>query len=113
MKSFQGIEIDPEVVKKVSKNTQNLIINEGDFFKSSFQAPSILILNPPYGKRIKIPGKKTSYFLKIISHIKDNFGPKRFGMIIPYDASIHIKSDQRLPFNQNGIQVEFLIFDSK
>jgi putative N6-adenine-specific DNA methylase len=106
--SLIGNELDKEVFENVKE--QELDIRHGDFFDFSFENTNYLILNPPYGKRIKIDQDKVKYFKSLIGHIKTNIKPDRFGIIIPRDFAGQIHCKERLNFNQNGIKVTFLIF---
>ena len=67
------------------------------------------MLNPPYGKRIAIQGDKRKYFNQLVEHLQQQEF-KRAGIIIPKIYSQKIQATKRLAFNQNGIQVEFLVF---
>lgn len=108
IKEFVGNELDPTVYEEVSKN--DFYVTNEDFFNYSSKNIDILILNPPYGKRIKIHQDKVEYFKSIISHIKGHIKPKIFGVIIPRDFASSIECKERIHFNQNGIKVSFLIF---
>lgn len=108
--SLKGIEIDETIYKQLNKFETDIKFINDDFFKHVDKTSSIIIMNPPYGKRIKIPGKKTQYYKKILDNIQDNFCAVKIGMIIPKDCSIHFQAKTRLRFSQNGIAVEFLIF---
>jgi putative N6-adenine-specific DNA methylase len=106
--SLVGNELDESVYENIKG--EGLDIRLGDFFNFTFDSPSFLILNPPYGKRIRIDQDKVKYFRSLIKHIKANIKPKKFGIIIPRDFASQIESKERLNFNQNGIKVSFLIF---
>lgn len=83
-----------------------------NFFKLGQQGDhDIYILNPPYGKRVKIAGDKIEYFQSIIDHCRDHLKAAKLGLIIPSSFSMKFNADSRLKFNQNGIMVEFLVFD--
>ena len=104
-----GNELDKNVADQAS--TEEIKIQQGDLFDFKIDTTNMLIVNPPYGKRIQIKGDKIKYFINIIKHIKQDIQPKQFGIIIPRDYASSIKSDKRLTFNQNGIKVEYLIFN--
>lgn len=81
-----------------------------DVFEASpvtTELPKIVIINPPYGKRIKITGDKKAYFSKLINTIIRVYDPHAFGIIIPKPFVPKIKA-HKLYFKQNGIDVCFL-----
>lgn len=103
-----GLDIDPKVPPR-----EGLEIKQRDFFaplseeeKKNFRG-RYLICNLPYGKRVKISGERKKYFKEVIEIIKDEYRPKRFGVIAPADISLPIKT--KVPFNNNGIKVNFYI----
>lgn len=103
-KHIYGHDINEQVLDKMK---DELNISKQDFFNiEKLKKNTIIIMNPPYGKRIKVIDMN-SYFQKIIDKLK-LIGPDSIGMIIPKDYSKRIKSKKRLAFNQNGIKVEFL-----
>lgn len=109
--SLLGNEINESVFNKVKEEGFN--ITNGDFFNFKQMDKGILILNPPYGKRVKIEGKPQLYFDSLIKHIKEKIRPKKFGIIIPRSFAQKYNPSERISFNQNGIKVDFLIFKIK
>lgn len=105
--NIKGIEIDPKVV---ANKDPELNIEQGDFYNlKDFETPTIIIINPPYGKRIKIKDPNT-FFIKLIEKCKSLNNLISFGIIIPTPYSFNIPCKRRLKFNQNSIKVEFLVF---
>tara|TARA_Y100000780_G_scaffold155505_1_gene140208 strand:+ start:245940 stop:247031 length:1092 start_codon:yes stop_codon:yes gene_type:complete len=108
VKSCYGFDLEP-----VAKTSENLLIETHDIFTSlpdknkTLVKGSYLICNPPYGKRVKIQGKKKAYFESLIKQIEKEFKPKLYGMIIPSDVQIPFPI--KIPFNNNGIKVNFCI----
>lgn len=112
-KKLFGRDIDSEVIKKnqslestIHFQVENILEEHAE---KTISGKNIVIINPPYGKRIKITGDKIVFFKKLIKAIQFKYKPICIGMIIPRDFASKIKADQRIPFNQNGIKVEFLI----
>lgn len=66
---------------------------------------SILVCNFPYGKRVKIAGDRQAYFDKLSDLISKKIRPKAYGVIVP--ADIRFKCEKKIPFNNNGIKVNF------
>lgn len=100
-----GFDKDPNIVKKLSLK----YVQTADFFKHQIKT-DFLILNPPYGKRIKIKGDKQQYFDQIIQKIKKDQVQKA-GVIVPSIFAKKYKQNSLLHFNQNGIKVDFLVFE--
>lgn len=109
--SLHGSDIDQDVISKIQVTNVNFTAQ--DFFKTNDIDPSVVIMNPPYGKRVKIEGSLDSFFKSIIAAVKKNYNYKLFGIIIPKDYAGNIEADQRVHFNQNGIKVSFLIYKRK
>ncbi len=76
----------------------------------------VVILNPPYGKRIKNFNHIEDFYNKIFNAINQQYSPKLLGMIIPIGFSykkIIIKEYKVLltqQFRNGGIPVSFYIF---
>jgi putative N6-adenine-specific DNA methylase len=108
---YLGFEIDPEILK--NNSSDRIIFSKQDLFKAMpVQGPNIVIINPPYGKKIKIEGNKVEFFRAIYESVQKNYKPIRFGMIIPRDY-IGKLPGKRLFFKQNGIDVCFLVNEMK
>lgn len=106
VKECLGLDLEPK-----AKERKGLEIHEQNIFeplpmplKEKWQ-DSVLICNPPYGKRVKIKGDRKSYFLSLLGRIEKEYNPKRLGIIIPADVKLHF--DEVIPFNNNGIKVNF------
>lgn len=108
VKVCHGLDIEP-----VAKGSKKLKILTHDIFnplnnqKKEEITDNLLICNPPYGKRVKIPGKKKKYFESLIRQIETEFRPRKYGIIIPSD--VQIPFPKVIPFNNNGIKVNFCI----
>jgi putative N6-adenine-specific DNA methylase len=105
-KQVIGYDRDDTVL---DKRDSELRISKQDFFKLKEIPPdTIYIMNPPYGKRIKLNSPKL-YFKKLIDHI-NALSPHLTGIIIPKEYSSKIPYKKHINFNQNGIKVDFLTF---
>ena len=102
-----GFELQENIVSKLKD--ESIKFSQQDLFAGTkVNGNNIVIINPPYGKRVKIKGDKLKYFEDIISKCEQLYAPKAFGIIIPRDFVGNIKGE-RISFNQNGIPVTFLI----
>lgn len=113
--SLIGKEIDQGVCQKVSEYKFLEIKNE-DLFKASKQIKkdSSVIINPPYGKRIKIKEDRNIFFQKVLESIFKTYYPTAIGMIIPQGVKQPVLKEYQkvnaIPFNNSGIKCEFLVF---
>ena len=106
--SFFGFDQDKEIIDKL-KGTPNIAFEVGDVFKpKTLEGTNIIIINPPYGKRVKIKGDKIDYFRDLIDAVAKNYSPMRLGIIIPRDF-VGSLPGERTYFKQNGIDVCFLV----
>lgn len=111
-KNYIGLDQDDSIIQKNKEYKSTIEFQCKDLFETEDDNTiknAIIIINPPYGKRVRIKNDKIDYFKKLIQSLKDNYSPKGIGIIIPRDFASAIKADHRLAFNQNGIKVEFLI----
>ncbi|MAZ49661.1 MAG: hypothetical protein CME65_13960 [Halobacteriovoraceae bacterium] len=81
-----------------------------DFFKIEKTPSDFIIMNPPYGKRIKIPVEPQRYFKNIYQKL-ESLSPRACGIIIPETFAKSLPATRQLSFNQNGIRVKFLVFE--
>ena len=71
--------------------------------------PLMVLINPPYGKRLKI--KNENFFNDLLETIVKRFAPERIGVIVPRGKQIkkpaHYEQVRYLEFSNNGIDVHF------
>ena len=111
---YYGQDIDNEIISKNKNLASQIQFKTIDLFNmTKIDFPKerpVTIINPPYGKRVKIEGNKKKYFQNIIQTVKKEYNPSLLGIIIPIEQSQYIQADKRIKFSQNGFPVEFLIF---
>lgn len=118
---YFGFDNDAGIIQKINSEwakEQDLFSDNKDMLSSDM--PSIVITNPPYGKRIKIKGNKGEFFAKVVSQIKAKFHPFRMGIIIPNDVDyrslVEINEYQLIKnirlFN-SGVWVRFLVWEQR
>jgi putative N6-adenine-specific DNA methylase len=83
-----------------------------DLFRGQVEAlhkPLMVLINPPYGKRLKI--KNENFFDDLLETIVKRFAPDRIGVIVPRGKQIkkpaHYEQVRYLEFSNNGIDVHF------
>jgi putative N6-adenine-specific DNA methylase len=115
-----GADIDPKNVELAQKNLtmlkiKDLHLQQEDFFKGSVvkkNRPRLVILNPPYGKRIKID--RENFYAQILQKIVDRFDPDRIGLIVPrgknFIKPVDYEQVRYLEFSNNSIDVHFHLF---
>jgi putative N6-adenine-specific DNA methylase len=105
--NYLGFDLDQEILGHIAPNT--MAFEQQDIFDAKpIIGKNIVIINPPYGKKIKIEGNKKNFFKAIFESVQKNYNPIRFGMIIPREYVGNLPG-KRLLFKQNGIDVCFLI----
>lgn len=106
--NYYGLDISTDIIDKL-KDTPDICFKYQDIFDASpITGNNIVIINPPFGKRVKIEGDKVKYFARIVEQVESLYRPIRFGIIIPRDFVGKLKGE-KLYFSQNGIDVCFLI----
>jgi putative N6-adenine-specific DNA methylase len=77
--------------------------------KEKLHQPLMVLINPPYGKRLKI--KNEFFYTDLINVIVERFSPERIGIIVPRGKEIkkpaHYEQVRYLEFSNNGIDVHF------
>ena len=85
-------------------------IEKKDFFDlkaSDFPRPGVIVLNPPYGKRIGDPDRTRMFYREIFEKLSADFTDWRVGMVIP-DRSLAELSGFKCrisPFFHGGLDV--------
>ena len=77
-----------------------------------------VIVNPPYGERIKVKGSLTDYYQRLFMNIEKTWCPQRVGVILPRKVSwkkLRLPPSwryrQSLSFKNGGIDVFFVYWD--
>ncbi len=83
-----------------------------DLFRGQVEVlhkPLMVLINPPYGKRLKI--KNENFFDDLLETIIQRFSPQRIGVIVPRGKQIkkpaRYEQVRYLEFSNNGIDVHF------
>ena len=110
-------DIDPEAMENLKKTvmayevSSSIDISNMDFFdiipKDFTDEKGIVVLNPPYGKRISDQGNSYSFFIKIGDKLKRDFKGWNAGVILPYRDLIHTLpfSVSLTPFSHGGLKI--------
>lgn len=114
-KNFLGFDIDPEVIKANQKQLAEFGIKLAvkDVFSNEGIANSVLILNPPYGKRISIKGNPQNYFNNLIEHLIKVYAPMGLGILVPQEyhtPKCRGYKKQILLFKNGGIDIAFTLY---
>lgn len=125
--NFLGLDIDPEIIKQANKNkiNRNIKFYQHDLFSDSIDSQlnsditsqfknCLVIVNPPYGKRIGDQNTiNSNYFDNLLVKINKKFSPQMIGIIIPEEFSNHEldkAGHSKLKFKNGGIPVIFYQF---
>jgi putative N6-adenine-specific DNA methylase len=107
----RGFDRDESALKAAGENLKNLKDGDISFFQGDLfkidppQRPCCVILNPPYGIRLKLEDIPGRYFKNVVGRIWEIFRPETLGIILP--ADIKIKSFKKLRFKNGGLNVVF------
>ena len=109
----QNLEIAKNNASSYSKTLFDLKCE--DLFKGpkeNLHKPLMVLINPPYGKRLKI--KNEHFFTDLLETIVQRFNPQRIGVIVPRGKQIkkpaQYEQVRYLEFSNNGIDVHFHVF---
>jgi putative N6-adenine-specific DNA methylase len=115
-KNYHGRDIDSLIVDKCELSFVEKKV--ADIFQSRPEHFDVVICNPPYGKRVKLDIYPVDYFNKLLSVMLENYSPIRLGILIPHTIRMdfkklpaHYKLTSTLPFNNNGIKVNFYVIN--
>ena len=126
----RGYEASSGVLKKTKENNLNnessINISKHDLFSNDHmidlpKSNRVVIFNPPYGKRIKLSQKPTSYYPALFKKIKEKINPDFLAVVFPLpedekDKNIILNSLspyrllKKIAFKNGGIPVFFMIF---
>lgn len=93
-----------------------------DVFKTTVENAEdcVVILNPPYGKRIPLDRPPSEYYNDLVNKILKTYKPYKLGIIIPKSVSAKriqlvekYEISDILDFNNNGIKVRFVTFSKR
>ncbi len=90
-------------------------IEKKNFFTfeiTSNQEKTLLVLNPPYGKRLMDDKNISGMYKKIGEKIKSDFSKCGFAIIVPgikYEKILGLRYDKKIPFINGGLRVAVLI----
>lgn len=109
---YFGFDIDEDIILKLKKSSEISFATQDIQMAKQMVGNNIVVLNPPFGKRVKIDGNKVKFFEDLIRYIKQAYCPVRLGIIIPRDYVGKISGDKTY-FKQNGIDVCYIIQKEK
>lgn len=114
-KEFIGFDIDSTVIKTNREQLKDFLIKftVKDAYSSEGVPNSVLILNPPYGKRISIAGNPKDYFTSLIEHLAKTYIPKALGILVPQDIptpKVKGYKKQVLLFKNGGIDIAYTLY---
>ena len=100
IKSIAGFDNNHSIIKR---NDQR-IFKVRDVFSHKISSPNkyYIILNPPYGKRVKLNRPRNLYYTELISSVQKNLNAQEISIIIPTDIKIEVYKS-RIKFFNSGI----------
>jgi putative N6-adenine-specific DNA methylase len=116
IQQYIGYDIDPEVINKNKEQLKNfgieLSVKDAFEFKME-KSNSMIILNPPYGKRVKIEGSQKEYFELLLGQLLEKNKPQIVGILIPQAIPIKKYSgyqEETINFKNGGLDIKYKIF---
>ena len=105
-----GYDIDGNIISKNSKQTNEIDYKVKNIFNDQYRKleNTIVICNPPYGKRVKLDRPREQYFQDLIDTIEKKLNPQKIGIILPLDIKLKQKSKKYRVFN-SGIWLNYHI----
>jgi putative N6-adenine-specific DNA methylase len=113
---LDGIDIDSEIIKKNKIQLKNFEIEShvGDAFQATFDKKNLMIiLNPPYGKRVKIEGSQKVYFEMLLNQLLEKNQPSILGILVPQAIPLKKYSgyqEETINFKNGGLDIKYKIF---
>lgn len=121
-KSVLYSDIDPEAVAAAENNitaaglTGITRITQKDFFKDRGDIPAgkkaLLVLNPPYGKRLRGKEDTAAVYRKIGQKIRKDYANCGYAIIVPgleLEKVLSLPYDKKVLFRHGGIRVSVII----
>lgn len=120
--SYFAYDCEDSVVEIARENlaSSHIEITKNDLFKDVPEqigsGPRLVIVNPPYGVRLKIAQEKQHYFRKIVSRIISTWRPEVIGILLPQQANSYklaARSDYKMVAKMNcingGLKMTFFL----
>lgn len=113
-----GNELNVELAQKVSPvlKKYGIEIQAGDALNEKFSS-GFMICNPPYGERIKTPGKKGIFLRESLEKFLTKDKPARLGWLIPSDMDDVVtkvkdyKIRSKRKFRNGGLAVTYQVWE--
>lgn len=113
---FSGIELNEELVKKIDLEKFSISVQNADALKETISS-DLIICNPPYGERIKTPGKRGIFLRESLEKFLLKDRPERLGWLIPTDMDELVpkidgyKVRSKRKFRNGGLPVTYWILE--
>lgn len=117
--TFKGLEKNIKTYQSLFSQALPIEVNLGDAtnFVSKNCKNSLLITNPPYGKRVKLEGNTKDYFDELMNIYDKNCAPEYMAFLIPKVIPNPKNKNYRfldaLNFSNGGIDVKLLLWKRK
>ncbi len=112
-----GTDLNEELIDKISGPLKKyeIEVKAADALKEKYPA-GFMICNPPYGERIKTPGKRGIFLKDAVTKFLMEDKPKKLGWLIPSDMADLIPDDKNYgiqiqrKFRNGGMAVTFKVY---
>ncbi|CBW26331.1 putative methylase [Halobacteriovorax marinus SJ] len=111
-------DLSPKAIAAIRDNLKNIgdkaLIEQCDYFNIQSAKSKVAIINPPYGKRIKLKHELDEFVQQIITHAKESIDLDFVGLIFPswaFHKLKDVKVMEKTFLSNGGIEVVFTILD--
>jgi putative N6-adenine-specific DNA methylase len=95
--SSHGYDIEDSIINKNKVDS-----TKADIFKLTLDKDSLIICNPPYGKRIKLSKPRDVYYYEILKRMKNELRGKEISILLPLDIKLK-KYKKKMKIFNSGI----------
>lgn len=112
-----GRDLSAENIENAKKNAinssiENFDFNEVDLFKNNEDySQSLVVINPPYNKRIKVETNIHNFINRVIEHLVQKNQARLISLVMPETFKLEVPKNMKLivskSINNGGINVKF------
>ncbi|MFZ4713543.1 MAG: THUMP domain-containing class I SAM-dependent RNA methyltransferase [Bacteriovoracaceae bacterium] len=114
--TFIGSDNDQKVIEQNQKQLKEFEIDLtiADAFHCQIPTANVMtIINPPYGKRVKIEGSQKVFFDDLLTQLLEKNSPLALGILVPQAIPLRgFKNyrEENLNFKNGGLEIKFKLY---
>ena len=112
LKELIGSDYNEKLIEQLQKIDSPVSFFVNDAFKkinTELATPLVILSNPPFGKRIKLPLPPKDFYPKLISSYLKHYPVKAIGLLLPSQHARFLDYQNALEFDYNGLKLKFII----